>query len=104
MIDAYIASGQFAEAKSSLNDALEFYPSDAWLYQRQAKMYAKQGDLMRQYQSQGEYYVRLQEYTAAFEQFELALKQPGNDFYLLSGIEARLNQLRQEQQDSRKKK
>ncbi|QZA82214.1 beta-barrel assembly-enhancing protease [Deefgea piscis] len=104
LIDAYIASGQFAEAKSSLNDALEFYPSDAWLYQRQAKMYAKQGDLMRQYQSQGEYYVRLQEYTAAFEQFELALKQPGNDFYLLSGIEARLNQLRQEQQDARKKK
>ncbi|MGL4994719.1 MAG: hypothetical protein ACRC6G_00930, partial [Deefgea sp.] len=62
-----------------------------------ARVYAKKGDLMRQYQAQGEYYVRLQEYAPAFEQFDLALKQPGNDFYLLSSIEARIRQLREMQ-------
>ena len=97
LIDAQIAAKHLAAAQASINDALELYPSDAWLYQRRAKMYAKKGDFMRQYQAQGEYYVRLQEYTPAFEQFELALKQPGNDFYLLSGIEARIRQLRLEQ-------
>ncbi|QZA78464.1 M48 family metalloprotease [Deefgea tanakiae] len=95
LIDAQIAANNLSAAQASIMDALELYPSDAWLYQRMAKMYAKKGDLMRQYQAQGEYYVRLQEYAPAFEQFDLALKQPGNDFYLLSSIEARIRQLRE---------
>ena len=97
LIDAKIAGNNLDAAQASILDALELYPSDAWLYQRQARMYAKKGDLMRQYQAQGEYYVRLQEYAPAFEQFDLALKQPGNDFYLLSSIEARIRQLREMQ-------
>ncbi|WP_051534750.1 beta-barrel assembly-enhancing protease [Deefgea rivuli] len=101
LIDAQIAAGHLAAAQAAIDDALELYPSDAWFYQRRAKMYAKKGDLMRQYQAQGEYYVRLQEYTPAFEQFDLALKQTGSDFYLLSSIEARIRQLREEQ-DSKK--
>ena len=94
LIDAQTAAGDYTAANRAISDALELYPSDAWLYQRLAKVYAQQGDLMRQYQSQGEYYVRLQEYTPAIEQFELALKQSNNDFYLLSSIEARLHDLR----------
>lgn len=97
LIDAQIAGNDLAAAQANINDALELYPSDAWLYQRMAKMYAKKGDLMRQYQAQGEYYIRLQEYAPAFEQFDLALKQPGDDFYLLSTIEARIRQLRETQ-------
>ncbi len=102
LIDAQIAGNNLAAAQASILDALQLYPSDAWLYQRMAKMYAQKGDLMRQYQAQGEYYVRLQEYAPAFEQFDLALKQPGNDFYLLSSIEARIRQLREMQKSTTK--
>ena len=48
---------------------------------------------MQAHKAQGEYYARLQEYAPAIEQMRLALRQPDNDFYLLSSIEARLREL-----------
>ncbi|WP_157315314.1 M48 family metalloprotease [Chitinibacter sp. GC72] len=93
LIDAQIAAGMYAQARSELDDALAIYASDAQLYQRAAKLYARQGKLTQQYQMQGEYYLRLKEYTSALEQFNLALRQPQVDFYLQSGIEARIREI-----------
>jgi predicted Zn-dependent protease len=93
LIDAQIEAGLFAEAQAGLDDALSLYASDAQLYQRAAKLYAKQGLTARQHQMQGEYYLRLKEYTSALEQFNLALRQPNVDFYLQSGVEARIREI-----------
>ncbi|WP_047393176.1 M48 family metalloprotease [Chitinibacter sp. ZOR0017] len=103
LLDALIDAGQFSRAESELKDQLSMYPSDALFYQRGARLYAKQGKLMQQYQMQGEYYARLKEYNAALEQFNLALRQPEQDFYLQSGIEARVRELESLLQSDSKK-
>lgn len=95
LIDALAAAKKYDEALHLMGDGLGVSIGDAELYQRAAKIYAAQGRLMEQYKAQGEYYAQLREYPAAIEQMEMALKQPGNDFYLLSGIEARLAELKQ---------
>jgi predicted Zn-dependent protease len=93
-IDAMIAAGQLDLALTEILDARQLYNSDPWLYQREAVVYSKQAKQMAQHKALGEYYAALQEYRAAIEQFEIAQRQPGNDFYLLSGIEARLRELK----------
>lgn len=93
LVDAQFAAGQLDKALEQIDDYQQLYPGDAYFYQRAARIYARQGKLMQQYKAQGEYYARLQEYNPAIEQLQMALKQPGNDFYLLSSIEARLREL-----------
>ncbi|GAA5784941.1 beta-barrel assembly-enhancing protease [Chitiniphilus shinanonensis] len=101
-IDARVAARQLEPALKLTHDAQELYPSDAELYQREARIYEGLGNGQRQHFAQAEYYVRLLEYTAAIEQLQLAQRQPGDDFYLLSRIEARLRELQQDDEASRK--
>jgi predicted Zn-dependent protease len=96
-IDALIANKQLDDALSSSQYAIELYPSDAYLYQRVAKIQGARGDAVREHQAQAEYYSRLGEYTAAIEQLQQAQNSGGGDFYLLSAIEARLKELKQTQ-------
>ncbi|MDR3412795.1 MAG: M48 family metalloprotease [Formivibrio sp.] len=93
LIDAQTAAAQYDKALAVITDSLSLYPGDANFYQRAARIYTKQGLPMQGHKAQGEYYVRLQEYGPAIEQFKLALNQPGGDFYLLSSIEARLREI-----------
>lgn len=93
LIDAQTAAGQYDQALAEIADNQSLYPGDANFYQRAAKIYTRQGLAMQAHKAQGEYYVRVQEYGPAMEQFRLALTQPGGDFYLLSSIEARLREL-----------
>ncbi|TJZ75661.1 M48 family metalloprotease [Chitiniphilus eburneus] len=102
-IDARLAAGQLNDALALTHDAQELYPSDAELYQREAKAYQGLGNAQRQHAAQAEYYVRLLEYTAAIEQLQIAQRQPGDDFYLLSRIEARLRELQQDDESQRRK-
>ncbi|MBE9610158.1 M48 family metalloprotease [Chitinilyticum piscinae] len=92
-IDALTAAGQLPAAQALVDDSLSLYPGDAWLYLRAARVYGLQDKRMQKHKAMGEYYVRLQEYAPALEQFQLALQQPGDDFYLLSAIEARIRDL-----------
>lgn len=94
-IDALTSAGQYAQARTLIDDGISLYPGDAWLYLRAARVYGAEDKLMQKHRAMGEYYVRLQEYGPALEQFQLALQQPGADFYLLSGIEARIRDLEQ---------
>lgn len=103
LIDAQAAAGHFDRALSQIADYQSLYPGDPLFYQRAAKIYALQGRSMESHKAQGEYYVRVREYGLAIEQMQTALKQPGNDFYLLSSIEARLRDLEADHK-SRKKK
>lgn len=102
LLDSQIEAGMYEQAKAGLDDALAMYASDAQLYQRAAKLYGKQGKAMLQHQMQGEYYLRLKEYSSALEQFNLALRQPNPDFYVQSGVEARIREI--ESLDQPKKK
>ncbi|SFN53000.1 Putative Zn-dependent protease, contains TPR repeats [Formivibrio citricus] len=93
LIDAQTAAGKYDKAHALIVDYQSLYAGDPWFYQRAAKAYAQQGRMMESHKAQGEYYARLYEYGLAIEQLQIALKQPGNDFYLLSSIEARLREL-----------
>lgn len=93
-IDALIANNQLPDALASAQYAIELYPSDAYLYQRIAKIQGARGDNARQHQAQADYYSRLGEYTAAIEQLQQAQTSARNDFYLQSAIEARLKELK----------
>lgn len=103
LIDALIAAGQLDRALVQIDDYQQLYPGDAYFYQREAKVYAKQNKPMAQYKAQGEYYARVLEYGPAIEQMQMALKQPGNDFYLLSSIEARLRELEAKTKETKAK-
>lgn len=93
LIDAQTAAGKYDKAHALIADYQSLYPGDPWFYQRAAKAFAQQGKMMESHKALGEYYARLYENGLAIEQFQIALKQPGNDFYLLSSIEARLREL-----------
>lgn len=92
-IDALTSAGKLDRALAETLDAQSLYPGDAQFYQRAARIHTRLGQPMQAHKAQGEYYARLQEYAPAIEQMRLALRQPGNDFYLLSSIEARLREL-----------
>ncbi|MDR3428039.1 M48 family metalloprotease [Silvimonas sp.] len=89
-VDALTRARRYDEALAAIQTAGVM---DAALYQRQAKIYEATGQAQRQHMAQGEYYAFQHEYTAAIEQFQIAQRQPGADFYQLSGIDARLKEL-----------
>ncbi|GHD55777.1 beta-barrel assembly-enhancing protease [Jeongeupia chitinilytica] len=94
-IDALAAAGRNDEALAHIHSAQELYASDANLYQRESRVYAAMGQVQRQYKAQAEYYARILEYGPAIEQLQLAQRSPGNDFYLQSEIDARLQDMMQ---------
>ncbi|WP_255987927.1 M48 family metalloprotease [Chitinolyticbacter albus] len=94
-IDAMIAARQLDAALKLTINSQELYPSDAELYQREARIYEAKGEAQRQHKAQAEYYILLLEYGPAIEQLQIAQRQPGNDFYLLSAIDARLRELQE---------
>lgn len=103
-IDALIAARNYPDALKVAQSAQELYPSDAWLYQRQARIYEAQGQSQQRHRMQAEYYARLNEYGAAVEQLELAQRDPSNDFYLASSIDARLKELQSMRGEDKDKK
>jgi beta-barrel assembly-enhancing protease len=92
-----------AEAALKLvEDRLQYVKEDFRLYLLQARSNAMLGRTMAQHRAQGEAYARMGNFPAAVEQYEIALKAGGGDFYQLSAIEARLRQLRALREEMRK--
>ncbi|GGP23332.1 M48 family metalloprotease [Silvimonas iriomotensis] len=100
-VDTLIAARRYDDALKLAQQYAAVYPSDATFYQRQSQIYTAQGKLQLQHVAQGEYYARLHEYTAAIQQLEIAQRQPGDDFYQLSGIDARLKELQRLMSDQK---
>jgi beta-barrel assembly-enhancing protease len=92
--DVLLQSGRNAEAVAFLDERLRSTPDDARLYELQAKAHAALGRRLAQHRSQAEAYFRRGNLAAAVDQLELASKAKGSDFYEISGVEARLRQLR----------
>ncbi|MDF0606042.1 M48 family metalloprotease [Neisseriaceae bacterium TC5R-5] len=91
-IDVAIASGDNKTALELLRVQLNNRPTDASLYRRQANVYVDK-DPLRYHFALGSAFYYEQRYSPAMEQFQLASKAKGEDFYLRSSLDARVREL-----------
>jgi predicted Zn-dependent protease len=91
------------EALTAINDRM-LKQDDDQLYELQAKTYEALGKKLLQHQAQAEVYYRRGNLLAAVDQLQTAKRSGDGDFYQLSSVEARLNQLRAEVAASKGKK
>lgn len=91
-LDFLIEHGERVSTAIRLRDLLGRHPDDAELYRRQARLYADK-DTLRYHAALGNALYYENSYRAAMEQFQLASKAVGDDFYLRSSIEARIREL-----------
>jgi predicted Zn-dependent protease len=91
------------EALTAINDRM-LKQDDGQLYELQAKTYEALGKKLLQHQAQAEVYYRRGNLLAAVDQLQTAKRSGDGDFYQLSSVEARLNQLRAEVAASKGKK
>lgn len=101
--EALLRQRQADEALQLLAAQIQLYPSDAELRFLEAKAYAAQGKILLQRRSQAEGYALLGRLQSAIEQLQLGVKAGDGDFFQLSGAEARLRELRLQEQEARRK-
>ncbi len=93
-VEQLLRARQPAVALQLLSARVLAYPDDARLYRLQAQAYAEEGNSLQQHRALGEAYARSGQLGAAVEQYRIALKAGGGDFYQMSAMEARLRELR----------
>ncbi|WP_233196495.1 beta-barrel assembly-enhancing protease [Chromobacterium sinusclupearum] len=91
-LDVALDSGDRKTAQALLRPLLDSKRDDPALYRREAKLYADK-DPLRYHAALGNAFYYEQRYNAAMEQYQLASKAKGDDFYLRSMIEARLREV-----------
>ncbi len=79
---------------ADVDKRLRAMPTDARLYELQARAYEAAGNLAAQHRSQAEAQYRRGNLAAAVDQLELAVKTKNGNFYDLSSAEARLREMR----------
>ncbi|MDO8264648.1 MAG: M48 family metalloprotease [Gallionella sp.] len=89
-----LQNNQAENAARLLTEQLARHPSDAKLYDLQARAYAMQNKRLEQHQAQAYSYAWQGNLYAAIEQLELA-KRAGGSFYQLSTLESDLRELRE---------
>lgn len=100
-VNVLIESGDAAGALARLNTLLSLQPSNAVLYRKQAQLYADK-DTLRYHAAMGNAFYFERRYEPALEQFHLAEKAKGEDFYLRSSIEARMRELEKRVKEEKK--
>lgn len=100
--EALLNSRQPAEALKLVESRLQYALSDSRLYQLQAKCYAALNLRLPQHRALAEAYYRLGNIAAAIEQLVIAQKSGDGDFYQMSGVDARLRELRSIEDEIRK--
>ena len=93
--DALLRSHSVDSALKFINQQLLFTPNDVRLYNLQSQGYAALGSNLMQHRAQAEAYVRQGYLAAAIDQLQTALRRNDGDFYQVSGVEARLKELRE---------
>lgn len=91
---ALIDARRADESKLLTDHWLQKDPDDGKLYELQARAFAQLGQPMMEHRSLAEAYVSIGNFPLAMEQLQLALRSSNGDFYEVSGIEARLRELR----------
>ncbi|MEO9385705.1 M48 family metalloprotease [Chromobacterium phragmitis] len=100
-VDAALDGGDRKAALTLLTQMLNDRRDDPALYRREAKLYADQ-DPLRYHAALGNAFYYEQRYGAAQEQYQLASKAKGDDFYLRSMLEARLREVDRLAKEERK--
>lgn len=90
---ALLRNKKSAEALSFLNQQLKYTYDDIHLYRLQARSYAALGQNMLQHHALAEVYIRRGQLPDAIKQLQIALRHRNNNFYQVSSVEARLNQI-----------
>lgn len=99
--EALLSVNRSQEALVYLEKAQQEYPDDVHLYELQSQAYTEQNKNLLRHRAQGEAYYRAYDLPGAIEQMELAVKAGDGDFYQISIAEARLKQLRAQQEDTK---
>jgi predicted Zn-dependent protease len=100
--EALLASRQPGEALKLVESRLQYSVSDWRLYELQAKCYAALGKRMPQHRAQAEAYYRSGNLRSAIEQLGLAQKSGDGDFYQQSSVDARMRELRAQEEEARR--
>jgi predicted Zn-dependent protease len=91
----FLATNQNDKALKLISEKQPQYPDDPYFYELQSRAYTAEGKNLLRHQAQGEAYLRRYDLQKAIEQMDLAVKAGDGDFYQVSIVEARLNQLKQ---------
>ncbi|MEZ0238976.1 MAG: M48 family metalloprotease [Methylophilaceae bacterium] len=89
-----LATGQLDAAVKLITDKQQAYPDDPYFYELKSQAYTRLGKNLLRHQAQGEAYYLRYNLPAAIEQMEIALRSGDGNFYEMSGVEARLKQMR----------
>ena len=92
---ALLKNGQPAQARQLLDKAVRARPQEPALYKLLASAAGESGNRMEAHRAYGEYYFLTGQPRAAIEQFELATRFAGNNFYYVSSFEARIKDIRE---------
>jgi predicted Zn-dependent protease len=95
-VEHFLATNQNDKALKFISEKQPLYPEDAYFYELQSRAYTAEGKNLLRHQAQGEAYLRRYDLQKAIEQMDLAVKAGDGDFYQVSIVEARLNQLKQQ--------
>ena len=100
--EALLQARQPQAALKLVEGRLQTVTEDYRLYLLQARSYAMLNKQLAQHRAQGEAYARMGNIPAAVEQLQIAVKSGDGDFYQLSATEARLRELRRQNDELRK--
>lgn len=102
--DTLIEARQYDTALLFLDTQQQLSFSDYQLYGYQAKTYAALGRRLAQHRAQAEFYYLQGQLPQAIEQLQYAQKDTDGNFYDQSVVDARLRELRRQQEDEEKAK
>ncbi len=97
-----LVNQQAGEALKLIESRLQYSVSDYQMYQMQAKCYAALGKRLSQHRASAEAYYRMGNVRAAIDQLVLAQKSGDGDFYQQSSVDARLRELRVQDDEARR--
>jgi predicted Zn-dependent protease len=92
---ALLKNRQPAQARILLDKAVRERPEEPALYKLLASAAGESGNKMQAHRAFGEYYFLTGQAHAAIEQFELAIRFAGKNFYYVSSLEARIKDIRE---------
>jgi predicted Zn-dependent protease len=101
--DVLMASGQPARALKTLEDVARRRPGNALIYQKLSDAALKSGQKAATHRYRAEKHYAEGDLEPAIHQLEIALRQPGLKYHDASKIQVRLDTIKQEEKDAKKK-
>lgn len=93
---ALLKGGRSSEAVAIVRAAIKRHPEDPALYELWAQAAGAAGRRAESHQAMAEHYYWSGNPTAAIEQLQLATRFAGNNFYMQSSLEARMQAIKEE--------